>query len=117
MGKNRDARQFWKTLFQQFEPLRAKVRIDSRRAGDVSTRVGKTGDNPCLDEIIRIGSDDRDCARHFLSGNDRGHTGRHNDIHAKADQLGDEFRHALDLPVRASILDYDVLAFYVAEIS
>src|SRR5215510_15673691 len=105
MGKNSNPGQLGKGFLEKFQPFSTEICVNSRGSRNVSARSGKTGDNPGFYKIVRVGGDNRDRVGRLLGTNNCRHTYRHNDIHAKADQLGCELGYSVQLTLRPSVLD------------
>src|SRR5215475_5696012 len=117
--ENRDTDKFWNGFFEQLQPLSAELWAKVCKAGDVAAGTGKAFNKTCLDGI-------EPTARH----NDGNRLGRirgrrdypvpsyyHDDINLETHQVGRKLRKPIRLTLPISVLDDDVLSFYVAKLA
>jgi len=104
-------------LREQFQLLSHYRRGQKGRACDIPTGPGKAGHEPITHRIAYADHDDRYRLSSLLGGNDVLRGGRHDDVNLVADQLGREGRESLVLPLRRKILDRNVPAVHVTELS
>src|SRR6266536_2455519 len=81
--------------------------------------MGKAFNQACLDRIgPKPRHNDRNRLGRILGRQDpRGPSCYHDDIDLKTHQLGRKLRGPIALPLRISVLDGDVLSFYVAKLA
>ena len=79
--------------------------------------VRQTGNETGFNRIEGGGKDDRNRLRRSPDGLDRLRIRRNDDGYLQSDQLGCESGKAFDSPFGISVLDMNVLAFYVAQLT
>jgi hypothetical protein len=104
-------------LLEQFQLLSDHCRSQKGRAGDIPTGPSKAGDEPLTHRIANAGQDNRDRPSRLLGGDYVLRGGRHDDVNLATDQLGRQGRKPLVLSLRREVLDPDVPAVHVAEVS
>src|SRR5712692_5495164 len=104
-------------LFQKLKPFCSQARAKYRQARDVSTWVREARNEAAPHRIASAGHDDGDSRRRLLGRESRGRTPGHDDVHVEPNKLGRETRESLVSPLRASLLERNVLSFHVAEIA
>src|SRR5215831_17618872 len=103
---------------EQLQVLAEDVRGDAvRHPGDVSAWTRETPNEPEPDRIRKTYSDNGNRRRGALGRQGPRRRGRHNDIYLESDELGRERGEPVELPLRNSKLDDDVLTFHPAKIA
>src|SRR5207244_11632599 len=98
----------------EVSPRHKKIGGHSRYAGDVSSRVHKTFNEPSLNEIAGARHHDRNGAGGFLGGNGHGGAADDDDVGLFLDQLTGELRQPVHFSFSVLVLHDDVLTLLVA---
>src|SRR5215467_3934560 len=102
---------------EQLQVFAEDIRGDAvRHSGDVSAWTRETRNEPEPDRIRKTYADDGNRRRGALGRQGPRRRGGHNDIQLELNQLGRERGESVELPLRLSKLDDDVLTFHPAEI-
>ena len=96
---------------------RAQLLGDDRETRDVSARPRERRDETARDRIGHVDEDDRDRRRGPSGGLSGGRALGHDDVDAETDDFDSQIREPAELLVRVPMLDRDVQAFHVPELS
>src|SRR5713101_6786037 len=101
-------------IVSQLQLFTAQLDSTPRQPRDVPTRARETSDEPSPNGIGDVQHDDGCTRGGILSSQGRCCTGRDNDINLEPHQLGYKIRKPLQLPLRPSEFNGDVLPLHPA---
>src|SRR6202022_4279002 len=104
-------------LSEEFDPLATKFPTTDRQSGDVPTGPSEALDESSLYDVARSPHDDGNRRRH-LSCRHRGLRTRHDDhVDLQPDEFSRQLWERSHGSVRGSVLDREVLAFHISELT
>src|SRR5262249_8767401 len=105
-------------ILEQRQVLGEDLRVEAiGHPGDIPAGARDARDEPEADRIRQAHSHDRDRGRGFLRCQGRRRRGRGDDVHLQPYELGGQRRESLEVPIRPSILDHDVLTLDPPEVA
>jgi len=104
-------------LPEELQSLALQIWRDRAQARDVATRPRQARDDAASDRIADRHHDERHRCGRLLHGKGRRCTGRDDEIHVCGQEIIDEARKPLVVPIRPSVLDQDVAALLIAELT
>src|SRR5215510_11439613 len=107
--------QLWKNFLEQLQPFSRDIRGHERHTCDVTSRLGKTGNQPSLHWIGIRSHDDGNRLRRTLRSLHRRPSPGEDDLHPQTNQFLRKFRQPVKFVVGISILDDDVLSLCIAQ--
>src|SRR5215813_11801516 len=116
--ENRNTSKFGNRFLEQLQPLAGEFSVKACNAGDVAAGTGQAFNMALLDRIEPTARhNDGNRLGRIPSRPDRSVPSYQDDINPETHQLSRKSREPIGLPLRISVLDGDVLSFYVAKLA